>query len=379
MKITEIKTTPLLVPYSKPYHWAQGVILGAGVVLVEVHTSDGIVGYGESVSTPSSVAIEGFLKLAGQICIGKNPFQNARLMSEAYHVLFQAFGTCSSPRFAGQVLAGLEMALWDIAGKAAGRPVHQLLGGAVHDEISYFGFAQGDTVDEIAADARQLAAEGFEVIYVKVGRGDRLDLEIVKAVRAAIGREKRLRVDPNEKWSPVQAGRMIRNLVAYGVEAVEQPTRCESIAALAQVRAASPIAISADQSVFNVFDAYDVCRQNAADLIVIGLHETGGITGLSKVAHVAEAAGVNICLHGLYETGITTCASNQVAVTIPNLDDANQHMNRFLAWDIITGPDLNPRNGRLPALEAPGLGFEINWDNVERAKHAHLENQQDGR
>jgi muconate cycloisomerase len=264
------------------------------------------------------------------------------------------------------------MALWDVVGKHARLPVHRLLGGAVRDDISYFGFAQGDTVEEIADDARKLVTEGFDVIYVKVGRGDTLDLAVVRAVRAAIGPDKRLRVDPNEKWSPVQTGRMIRSLVDLGVEAVEQPTRCESIAALAQVRATSPIAISADQAVFNAFDAYDVCRQNAADLIVLGLHETGGITGLLKAAHVAEAAGVNICLHGLYETGITTCASNQAAATITNLDDANQHMNRFLAWDILCSPDLDPKGGRLPVLGKPGLGFEIDWDNVARAKHEYL-------
>ncbi|PWJ73012.1 L-alanine-DL-glutamate epimerase-like enolase superfamily enzyme [Pseudaminobacter salicylatoxidans] len=372
MKITSIKTTPLLVPYSKPYHWAQGVIEGAGVVLVEVHTDEGIVGYGESVSTPSAEAIVAYLKHAAQVCINRSPFQNARLMADAYHALFQAFGTCSSPRFGGRVLAGLEMALWDVAGKAVGRPAHELMGGAVHDEISYFGFAQGDTAEEVAADASELAAAGFEVIYFKVGRGDGLDIETTKAVRTAIGPDKRIRVDPNEQWNPIHAGRMIRKLMEYDVEAVEQPTHCESVAALAQVRASSPIAISADQVVFTHFDAYDVCRQSAADLIVIGLHETGGLTGLAKVAHIAEAADINICLHGLYETGITTCAANQVAATIPNLDDANQHMNRFLAWDIVKAPDLRPINGRLPVLKGAGLGFQIDWDNVERAKQAHL-------
>ncbi len=70
----------------------------------------------------------------------RSPFENARLMAEAYHTLFQLKGTCSAPRFVGQLLAGLEMALWDVMGKAVGRPVHQLLGGAVHDEVQYFGF-----------------------------------------------------------------------------------------------------------------------------------------------------------------------------------------------------------------------------------------------
>lgn len=371
MKITEIRTTPLLVPYSKPYHWAQGVIEGAGVILIEVHTDAGIVGYGESISTPVAEAIEFYLKYAKEICIGRSPFENAQLMTKAYHHLFQASGTGSSPRISGQILAGLEMALWDAAGKSAGRPVHELLGGAVRDDIEYFGFAQGETAEEVAADAQKLAADGFSVIYIKVGRGDILDLNTVKAVRMAIGPDKRLRVDPNEHWSPIHAARMIRKLAAYDVEAVEQPTICQSISALAQVKASSPIAVSADQAVFTPFEAYEVCRQNAADLIVIGVHETGGLRGLAKVAHIGEAAGIDVCLHGLYETGITTCASNQIAATIPNLDDANQHMNRFLAWDVIRSPDLRPHRGKLPVLRGPGLGFELDWDNVERSKQAY--------
>jgi L-alanine-DL-glutamate epimerase-like enolase superfamily enzyme len=376
VKITDIKTTPLLVPYSKPYYWAQGIIEGASVVLVEVHTDDGVIGYGESIGSPCPEAIEMYLQQAARLCIGRNPFSNARLMTEAYHKLFQAFGTCSSPRFSGQVLCGLEMALWDVSGKATGRSVHDLLGGAVRDEIQYFGFAQGENATEVAADAERLARDGFEVIYFKVGRGDRLDLDTAAAVRTAIGPGKRLRVDPNEHWTPVHASRMIRELLSSNIEVIEQPTPCESVAALAQVRSNSPIAVSADQAVFTPFDAYDVCRQHAADLIVIGLHETGGLVRLAKVAHIAEAAGINICLHGLYETGVTTCASNQIAATIPNLDDANQHMTRFLAWDIVKSPDLSPRNGRLPVLKGPGLGFEIDWDGVERAKGAWEEKRQ---
>lgn len=373
MKIIDIKTTPLLIPYSKPYYWSQGVIKGACVILVEVHTDEGIVGYGESIGSPSPAAIEAYLQQAARICVGRDPFSNARLMADAYQKLFQAFGTCSAPRFAGQVLSGLEMALWDVMGKAAGRPAHDLLGGKVRDEICYFGFALGESAVEVARDAASLAEDGFDVIYFKVGRGDALDLETAEAVRAAVGPNKRLRVDPNEHWTPVHLSRMVRKLLPFDVEAVEQPTHCESIAALAQVRATSPISISADQAVFTPFDAYDVCRQQAADLIVVGLHEAGGLTRFAKIAHIAEAAGINVCIHGLFETGITTCASNQIAATIPNLDDANQHMTRFLAWDLVKSPDLSPRKGRLPALTGPGLGFEIDWDGVERGKRAFAE------
>jgi len=133
------------------------------------------------------------------------------------------------------------------------------------------------------------------------------------------------------------------------------------------VRANSPVAIAADQLVFTPYDAYNVCRENAADLIVLGLHETGGLLRFSKVAHIAEAAGIDICIHGLYETGITTCAANQVAATLPNLDDGNQYMNHFLEWDIVISPDLSLQNGRLPVLKGPGLGFELDWDAISQA------------
>ncbi|NNE22058.1 MAG: mandelate racemase/muconate lactonizing enzyme family protein [Rhizobiales bacterium] len=365
-----------MVPYKQPYHWSQGIVHAACVVLVEVQTNEGVTGYGECIGTPSAPAIEAHLRLAEGMCLNRSPFENARLMKEVYHALFESFGTCSSPRYAGQLLAGLEMALWDVMGKASGRAVHELLGGAVRDEIQYFGFPQGETAQEVAAWAKQLADEGCSVFYVKVGRGDALDLEVVEQVRAVIGPDCRLRLDPNEHWGRLTASRMIPKVAEFDIEFIEQPTHCESISALAQVRQASPVAIAADQAVFTPAEVYDVCRENAADLIVLGLHETGGITNFRKAAHIAEAAGINICTHGLYETGITTCAMNQAAATIVNLDDGNQYMNHFLQWDIVKHPNLELKNGRLPVLTGPGLGFQLDDDAVERAKELYVKSVQ---
>ena len=372
MKISQIKTTPLLVPYKKPYHWAQGITNGAGIILVEVYTDEGIVGVGECISTPSADAIQSYLKLTENICLGRNPFENTRLMSECYQIMFKAFGTCSAPRFSGQVLSGLEMALWDVMGKAANCSVSELLGGALQDEVAYFGFPQGETAAEIAVEAGQMAEAGHEVIYVKVGRGDELDLDIVRQTRAAIGPDKRLRMDPNEHWTPVRAARMIRKMTEFDIDMVEQPTHCESVSALAQVRSNSPVAIAADQLVFTPYDAYNVCREKAADIIVLGLHETGGIARFRKAAHIAEAAGIDICIHGLYETGITTVASHHAAVTLANLDDGNQMMNHLLKWDIIKQPDLTLENGRLARLTGPGLGLELDDDAVAMAREHYL-------
>lgn len=371
MRITAITTTPLLVPYRAPFHWAHGVIRGAEVVLVEVATDAGITGYGETIGGPSARAMEALIAVAARDLIGADPSRNRRLMRDAYAAMFRAQAVCSAPRFAGQLLAGIEMALWDIMGKAAGLPVHALMGGAVHDRIAHHGFAMGADADEIAAEADRLAAAGFGVIYIKAGRSLDADVETVARVRAAIGPGPRLRIDPNEAWSPLAARQALARLAPYDLEFVEQPSIAESIPALARLRAVSPVGIAADQCVFTPAEAFEVCRTGAADLIVIGPHETGGLAGMAAVARIAEAAGLNICIHGLYETGITACAAHQVAATCPNLDDGNQNMIDFLEWDILAAPDMRPRAGTVPLLTGPGLGFALDRDAVARAAELH--------
>jgi muconate cycloisomerase len=366
MKITGIRTTPLLVPYKVPYHWARGVEEGATVVLVEVESDGGLVGLGESLGAPDAEAVVRILRGAVPHFLGQSPFDIARLMALARRPV------ANTPRFANQIFTGLEMALWDLAGKAAGQPVHRLLGGAVRSEVQYFGFLQGETAAELAADAERAAAEGFAVIYLKIGRGEALDLENVAAVRAAIG-DRRLRLDANEAWDPLTAIRMIRALSRFDPEFLEQPTPSHSLEALAQVKQAVGLPIAADQCVYTAADVYEVCRRRAADVIVLGLHEAGGLLGLKKAAAVAEAAGLCICLHGVFETGITTCAANQLAATLPNLDDGNQIMCQLLAEDIVAAPELTPARGRLPVFESPGLGFELDRDAVTRAAERYSE------
>ena len=135
MLITGIKKTPLLVRNKVPYHWAHGVTYGAEVILVEVQTNDGISGYGECIGTPSSAGVRSFIDLAAQHLMGQSVILSRQAMAQCYHALFQAHGTCSAPNFGGQVLAGLEMVMWDAAGKTAGCAVHELLGGKVRDGL----------------------------------------------------------------------------------------------------------------------------------------------------------------------------------------------------------------------------------------------------
>ena len=369
MKITAVETTPLLLPFKVPYHWAKGVDRGTTVVLIEVHTDEGLTGVGESLPWQSVETVTSVYEAVADLVVGRDPHDVADIMRSLYATA--ATGN-PSPRFFRQTFAGLEMAQWDVIGKAADLPVHKLFGGAVHQHVQYFAFLQGDTDEELAAHASQLVAEGYEVFYLKIGRGDDIDLRNTAAVRQAIG-DRRLRLDANEAWDPLTAIRMARRLLPFEPEFIEQPTPSHSIEALAQVKASVEVAIAADQSVFTEAEVYEICRRQAADVIVLGIHETGGLLNYRKAAAIAEAAGINLCQHGVFESGITTCASNQVIATVPNSDDGHQIMWHLLERDLVAEPDLTPVDGRLPIFDGPGLGFTLDRDAVDHAAAAHLE------
>lgn len=362
LRIAEIRLRPLALAFKEPYHWAGRVDYGAANLLVEVLTDEGITGYGEVIAArPAEVALHA-LEGVRPLFIGESAFDVERLIHEA-----RFLGSFNyTPRFANLTLAGLELALWDVIGKALNRPVYQLFGGAFRQEVDYFGFVQGDTPDELADHARLLAAEGYPVIYLKIGRGEQKDLENTAAVRSVIG-DRKLRLDANEAWDPRTAIYMIKKLEQFEPEFIEQPTPAGSIAALRQVKESVSVPIAADQSVFSAHDVYEVCRQRAADLIVLSFHEAGGLMAFKQAAAVAQAAGIPICLHGQSVSGMTDCAQHQVALTIQNLSDGNQIMHQLLEEDILAAPDLTPQNGVLGILsDRPGLGFELNWDAVER-------------
>jgi L-alanine-DL-glutamate epimerase-like enolase superfamily enzyme len=371
VKIMAIKATPLFCAFKQAYHWAQGVNHGASVILIEVETDAGITAIGESVASPAIAPVLSIVEDAIQHFIGQSAYDGNRIIWDYYQYGFNSKGTGSAPRYFSQALAGIELALWDAIGKAAKLPLHKLLGGAVRDTVEYFGFLQGDTAAELAGHAEELVRQGFKVLYVKVGRGAELDIAICAEVRKAIGDKVRLRLDANEVWDMLTARRMFEALKPYNPEFIEQPVPGRTGSeGLSRLRAVTNIPIAADQSAYSADDIFELCRNRAADVIVLGLHETCGVTRFRKAAAVAEAANVNICLHGVFETGITTCASNQVAATLRNLDDGNQIMWQLLAEDIVMRPPLVPKDGALPISDLPGLGFELNRDAVARAAKA---------
>ena len=196
------------------------------------------------------------------------------------------------PHFSQQILSGIESACWDALGKGLGVPASTFLGGRIHDEVDFMGFPQGDTAEELAGEAAAFAAEGYRVVYIKVGRAQRDDAEIVGSVRDAIGPDVLLRVDPNEGWDVPTAVDSIRRLEAFDLDWVEQPVAAGNIAGLARVRNSVETKIAADQAVHTTAELLAVLDQEAADAIVLGSHESGGLWRWRQMAYLAESYGI---------------------------------------------------------------------------------------
>jgi muconate cycloisomerase len=186
------------------------------------------------------------------------------------------------------------------------------------------------------------------------------------SVREVIG-GRRLRLDPNCAWSVPDAIRMIHRLEPFDIDWVEQPTTLLSVSAMRQVREAVNVPIAADQAVFTPADVYDICRQRAADAIVLSPHEAGGLLAFDRAAAIAEAAGVPVCLHGQGVSGLTDAAQHHLGLCTANLTEGNQIMHQLLREDIVAAPDLTPVKGKIGAFAAPGLGVDLDGDAVARA------------
>lgn len=371
VKITEVRVRPLVLPLRQPYHWSYGIRETFAVNLIEIHTDHGAVGIGECTVAPEQTGTAAILRrLAGHL-VGHSPYDAAPQIARMFHQEYLGHGA-NYMRAANQMFSGIDMAMWDLQGKLAGLPVHKLLGGAHRKAVGYFYFLQGETAGELARDAAEGYAKGERVFYLKVGRGQELDLGITAAVRREIGNA-RLRLDANEGWSVVDAINMCKKLEKYDIEFIEQPTVSWSIAAMAQVRASVGIPIVADQAAFTLYDVYEICRQKAADMICIGPREIGGIQPMMKAAAVAESAGLKICIHSSFTTGVTTCAEHHIGLAIPNLDDGNQIMWQLVQKDIVKSPSLVPANGWLEAFQGPGLGFELDRDLVAEGERRYRE------
>ena len=364
MRIARVEATPLAVPLRQEFHWAGGAQLGCNLVLFAVHTDDGVVGWGESVcEEPRAVAAQAGA-MARQL-VGRSVGEVEAILRS----IWTEGRWKTTPQFTQFVMSGIETACWDALGRTLGVPTRTLFGGAVREELDVFAFLQGDDADTLAAHARE--HPDHEVVYLKVGR-PRDDEGIVAAVREAIGPGRLLRVDPNEAWDAAEAVDRIRRLERHDLDWVEQPVPHWDVAGLAHVRRSVGVKVAADQAVHTVAQLRQVLEREAADVVVTGPHDAGGLLPFRRQAFLCEAWGLRVNLHAFMQSEISFLAHAQVAATIPNLTSGNQVMHQLLAERLTTGADVETPRGRHRPNDLPGHGFEIDLDAVGRAHERFL-------
>jgi len=235
-------------------------------------------------------------------------------------------------------LAAVEMACWDLVGKAAGAPLHKLWGGKYRERIEMIAYLFVSDPEKVAAEARHYVDRGFRTIKLKTGVDERSDVPIAKAVREAVGPDIRNRADVNGAWTPGTAKRMISRLAPFDLEYVEQPLVHDDLLGHAQLRRWSPVPIALDESAYTTADVLNIIRAEAADVILLDPHEAGGLWQARKAASICEAAGIPVTLHSGGELGCSTAAYLHLAASTPNMFPAIDGQQHNQADDVVPIP-----------------------------------------
>ncbi len=367
MKITRIETIAIDVPLKKGLttKTAHGEHITSPYLIVRIHTDTEHVGLGEATLAPrwsgetspgSQAAITG---LMAPILVGEDPTQITALR--------QKIDRCirSNPF----TKAAVEMALWDLAGKAVGLPVYQLLGGKVRDAVPIKMVIGAFDIPQAQALAKQFLDAGATCLKVKVGLDPEQDMARVKAVRLLAGPHISIGIDANCGWSFPVAKQMLTRLAEFDILFAEQPIAPGDPRALADLRRISPIPIMADESVFTLADAWNLTLHGAADILSCYPGKHGGIAATLEIAHVARAAGIVCSMGSNLELGIGTAAMLHVAAASPTIDSETYpgdligplyHEADMLTERLQLGPDV----AHVP--EGPGLGVELDEQQLER-------------
>jgi len=366
MKITHIECIPVRVPIRPEVaiRAKGGMHSVSPFLLVKVHTDEGLYGLGEVSCTPRWSGEDQFTAahfvrtLLEPALVGEDPREIERLSARMR-------GALAGNPF---TKAALEMALWDIAGKAAGVPVYRLLGGPVRESVPIKWSISGVEPERAAAIARWALEQGFETVKVKVGIDAEQDVARVRAVRAEIGDKVRLGVDANGAWTPAEAVTMIRRLEEFGIYFAEQPVPAGDVGWLAEVRGQVSVPIVADESVYSPQDAMGIVKAGAADALSVYVGKAGGIAGAFAIAAIADAAKLGCTIGSNLELGVGTAVMIHLAMAAPGITGEQYPCDiigpLYYTDDILTEP-LPLVRGRALAIDRPGLGVELDEEKVK--------------
>ena len=388
MKIVDIRTTALSYPCDPPYGSAGGMQLRRGALLVAVETDDRIVGIGEAGLGGGATAavIEKTLK---PMLIGEDPL----LIEGLWQKMFARTRQFGRRGIVMNAISGIDIALWDIAGKVARMPLWRLLGGC-RDRVEAYAsggfYSEGKSVADLAAEAEGYRARGFRGMKMKVGRNPSTqthlrhqvdqaencvvepeeDIARVAAVRRALGPHAKLMVDVNCAWSPAMAIAMGRAFEPYNLYWIEEPVATDDIDGSAQVAAALATPIAGYETEIGLYGFRELIARNAVDIVQLDIAWTGGFSEGRRIAAYAQAHNRMVAPHA-FAGGVLLAASLHFIASVPNglILEFDQNPNG-LRDELLKEPIQAEKDGTIRLSERPGLGIKLDPAAVERFRTA---------
>ncbi len=387
MKITAVRTTPLRYECEKPYMSASGTQAARSALLVEVETDTGLTGIGEAgtsggpvVSTQTIIEQE-----LTPLLVGEDPLLIERLWQKMF-VRTRQHGRRGILLHA---ISGIDIALWDLAGKIAGLPVYRLLGGYCDRVEAYASggfYQQGKGIPELVREAEGYAAQGYRGMKMKIGRNVSTqsamrelipgneqcvvsfdeDLARVAAVREALGPEAKLMVDVNCAWGTGVALQMGRALEPYRLYWLEEPVATDNLEGSAALAHDLATPIAGYETEQGVYGYRELIARGAIDIAQPDITWAGGFSECRRIAMLAHAHHIAVAPHA-FSSAITLMASAHLLASLPNGLELEFDQNpNALRSDLLKEPVSIDQEGCVHLPQRPGLGIEIDHAVVDR-------------
>lgn len=377
LRIASVEAIPLLAPFARLYPdgdvpgWllqpaaSHRTLVRSGQysTLIRVRTEDGLEGVGECYGLPApKVTAQIVRDILEPLLVGEDALATDHLWSRAFSSMS---GGGHIRGYFLEALSGVDIALWDLKGKALDLPIHRLLGGPHRTEVDVYAspVPMLDTPGESADYATSFVDAGFHAIKLKLGRGARTDLAHAAAVRDAIG-DRELLVDLNCAYTADRAVDVARRLLDLDVTWIEEPVAVDDIAGYRRVRDAVPVSLVNGETLFTRWDLRDFLTAGAVDVVMPNLARAGGITESRKLAALCETFHVDIAPHGV-GSAIGLAAALQLSASIPNFRIYEYNRLPNPLRDELTTTPFDFIDGRLRVPRGPGLGIELDWARVD--------------
>ena len=353
MKITAIDVWPVTMKLAEPYTIAYETVSVATNVFMRTHTSAGLVGYGCAApdrevtgETPADV-VDACHNVVIPAIKGSDPLRPIMLMERVRPHL------TSRP----SCLAMVDMALFDVMGKAAGLPLYKLLGG-YRDRIRTSITIGIMPVDETVGRAVEFTRQGFKALKIKGGADVAMDIERLLKVREAVGQAIELRFDANQGYSEADVLSFVAAVRPARLALIEQPSPRDRDRLLGRITRQVPLPIMADESLMDLTDAFRLARKERVDMVNIKLMKVGGIDEALKINAVSRAAGLDVMVGCMDESALGIAAGLHFALARPTVRYADLDGHLDLEGDPAAGA-VRLREGVLFPNDKPGLGFDL--------------------